>query len=74
MSLPLPVSMNPKPLSVSRLMVPSAIYFTSQEIALKLSPKTPCSGFSTAKLELYQAEGLPRPSASAAAQRLPRSD
>ena len=27
------------------------------EIALKLCPKTPCSGFSTAKLKLYPAEG-----------------
>ena len=55
--LTLPVAINPKSLSVSRLMVPSAIYFTSQEIALKLCPKTPCSGFSTAKLKVYPVEG-----------------
>ena len=39
MSLPLPVSINPKPLSVSRLIVPSAICLIPQKVSCSVARK-----------------------------------
>ncbi len=56
MSLSLPVSMNPKPLSVSRLMVPSAICPISSKSVLRCYPEsTVFRLYSTAKASSYRA-------------------
>ena len=59
MSLSLPVSINPKPLLVSRLMVPSGICPIPQKSVLQRCPKTLCSGCSTANGPFYRVDWLP---------------
>src|SRR5262249_47771049 len=55
MSLPVPVSMNPKPLSVSRLIVPSAIRsVSSKKAALHCCPSIPDLAAPLRRMTLHQ--------------------